>query len=129
MINSFTIPRFICFLVFLCVFCLTGCRHSPDSEVDMPPPPPPHKIQSELFPPESNPATAPAPSPGPSASEGITLRLEDRQVNLENLEPASSPGEQTVVIRVDPATPYNEVVTIMEQIHDLGYLIHFQSEK
>jgi biopolymer transport protein ExbD len=48
-------------------------------------------------------------------------------VKLEDLEPASLPGEQTVLIRVDPATPYKEVVSVMEHLHDLGFLIHFQS--
>lgn len=117
------ISRFICFPALLCLSGLTGCMHSPDTSIDIPPSSPSgERIQSELVPPE------PTPPPASAVSGGITLLVEDQPVNLDELEPASLPGEQTVLIRVDPSTPYKDVVSIMEQLHDLGFLILFQSD-
>ncbi len=115
-------PWFIYFPALLVVSGLTACMHPPDATIEIPPSPPPReRIQSELFPPE------PAPLQTTAVSEGITLLLEDKPVNLDDLEPASLPGEQTVLIRVHPSTTYEEVVFVMEHLHDLGFLIQFQS--
>jgi hypothetical protein len=112
-----------------------GCQHTPENRLEMPPEPPEQKIQSTPADPESDSTPVEAgPTPAqPSETkypsmEGITLILNEKNVDIEEIAPQPEAGLDTVTVRVDPATPYKQVVSVMEFIHHLGYLIIFQSD-
>lgn len=82
---------------------------------------------SEAPPAETVEASSLPIEPRPLTPEGITLSLEGAPVALEGLPPIPvNEASKTILVEVSPSTPYPDVERVLDQLHDLGYLIEFK---
>ncbi len=118
-------------LFFLFSLLLSSCRSSSSTEVLMPPTPPQDRIQSALFPNNTPAAKPPRVLETPDAiPEGISLQLEGKEVNFEDLENLTSiPPNTKVTVLAHPSTRYENVVEIMDQLHEMGFMIEFKAKE
>jgi biopolymer transport protein ExbD len=55
--------------------------------------------------------------------------LKGKTVDYAILETVPDPGNRTVTVLANPATPYAEVVKVLDKLHEMGFLISFESKK
>jgi len=118
-------PIILSFLFIL----LAGCKNPPFRDVNMPPKAPPERIQSTIFTEKDEPEEAPAVEPKIPIPEGITLKLKGKVVDYEILQTVPDPGERTVMVLAKPTTPYAEVVSVLDKLHEMGFFVSLTSQK
>ncbi len=86
---------------------LSACG-SPRTPRELPLPPPPE-----------------APIPSSRLPNGVELLAGDRTLNWDDLQSGNLPTDSTVTLRVAPSVPLESITLLLQQIHDLGYLVRF----
>lgn len=103
----------------------------------MPPKPPPERIQSVIFPENTRNGSQDSVTEEeeiqakeiPALPEGVELQLNGKKVDytfLENLPPSEI---VTVTVLSKPSTPYKDVSAVMDQLHEMGFMITFRAKE